>query len=281
MRLQHLASMEWLKDSLGNPNVRIIDCRFELSRPERGLAEYQTGHIPGAIFFDLDKDLSGPKQTHGGRHPLPDMDEFMQKLGQAGIDRTVKVVAYDDQGGMVASRLWWMLKYLGHQEVYVLDGGYTQWKEKGYPVSQEIPAVERRFFTSDSNRDMAVSMQEVKEKLANSRTVIVDSREERRYRGLEEPIDPVAGHIPGAVNFFWKDNVTEAGAWKTVEEQKARFAEIDPAKEVVVYCGSGVSACPNVLTLMALGYSNVKLYLGSWSDWCSYSDNPIAPKQEE
>lgn len=278
MRLQHLVSLEWLKDSLHMPDVRVIDCRFELLHPERGQEDYRSGHIPGAFFLDLDKDLSSPKQAHGGRHPLPDMEEFAEKLSRLGIDDTVKVVAYDDQGGMVATRLWWMLQYLGHQEAYVLDGGFTQWKENGYPVSVEIPAVEPRTFTAIPKQEMWVSMEEVKERIGQPGTIIVDAREDRRYQGLEEPIDPVAGHIPGAVNYFWKDNLTNEGYWKSAEEQKDRYAELDPTKEIIVYCGSGVSSCPNILSLQSLGYSNVKLYIGSWSDWCSYPENPVGKK---
>lgn len=271
-----IVSLQWLAGHLDDSGVRIIDCRFDLANPGAGREGYMKEHIPGAVFFDLEKDMSASKQTHGGRHPLPDINEFSLKLGNAGIDETVKVVAYDDQGGMVASRLWWMLQYLGHAEAYVLDGGFSQWKDKGYPVTQEIPEPEVKLFSPNVQHHMIADINQVKSKIGQEGTILIDARDSRRYRGLEEPIDPVAGHIPGAVNYFWKDSIGEDGRWNTAEQQKQRFAGIQPTDEIIVYCGSGVSACPNVLALKQAGFSNIKLYVGSWSDWCSYPDNPVA-----
>ncbi|MBO8173057.1 MAG: sulfurtransferase [Bacillaceae bacterium] len=267
--------MSWVKNHLDDADVRVVDCRFELSDPEAGLEAYRMGHIPGAVYFDLEKDLSAEPGEHGGRHPLPDPDEFAAKLGKAGIDSQITVVAYDDQGGMVASRLWWMLRYLGHEKVYVMDGSFSRWKQTGYPVSADIPTYRAASFTPQLRSDMAVDINQVKERKDRPGTVLIDSRDNRRYRGEVEPIDPVAGHIPGAINHFWKESLNEDGTWKSPAEQKERFKLLNQADEILVYCGSGVSACPNILALDEAGFQNVKLYVGSWSDWSSYQDNPV------
>ncbi|WP_018130884.1 sulfurtransferase [Effusibacillus pohliae] len=270
-----IVSQEWVKQQLENRQVRIVDCRFVLGQPAAGRQAYLTEHIPGALYVDLEQDLSGRKQRHGGRHPLPEVARLAAKLGGLGIDHSVQVVAYDDQGGAMASRFWWLMRYLGHTRAYVMDGGFLQWKAKGYPVTEELPSVQPATFIPQVQKHMLVSMQEVKDRIGKPGTVIIDSREAKRYKGVEEPIDPVAGHIPGALHYFWKDGLNEQGTWKSGEEQRRRFAKIDPADEVIVYCGSGVTACPNILALKEAGYQNVKLYAGSWSDWISYPDNPV------
>lgn len=278
--MKHIVSLDWLKEHMEDPDLVIVDCRFTLGQPEAGRNSYLQDHIPGAFYMDLEEDLSGPKQSHGGRHPLPDLGAFSILVGATGIDATRKVVAYDDQGGAMASRLWWMLQFLGHTEVYVLDRGYSAWKAAGYPVTDEIPVAVPRTFSPKVLRHMLASHDEVHLKLEQPGTVLVDSREAKRYLGLEEPIDPVAGHIPGAKNYFWKDVLNEQGAWKSADEQEARFRELQAADEIIVYCGSGVSACPNVLALTEAGFTNVKLYSGSWSDWISYEENPVATGEE-
>ncbi|MFD0694028.1 sulfurtransferase [Paenibacillus sp. GCM10027628] len=278
--MDNIVSQTWLLGQLGDANIVIADCRFALGQPESGRGLYAKDHIAGAVYVDLEKDLSGAKMAHGGRHPLPDLGAFSILVGKLGIDATTTVVAYDDQGGAMASRLWWMLKFLGHSEVYVLDQGYTAWKAAGYPVTDEVPTPLPRTFSPKVHRSMLASMDEVKDKLGRAGTVLVDSREERRYLGLEEPIDAVAGHIPGARNFFWKGVLNEAGAWRSAAEQEQHFASLRDAEEIIVYCGSGVTACPNVLALTEAGFDNVKLYSGSWSDWISYEENPVAKGEE-
>lgn len=268
-----LVSAEWLSEHLDDEHVVIADCRFELTDPEAGRSEYELGHIPGAIFFDLEKDLSGPKREHGGRHPLPDLDEFARKLGKTGIDETKHVVVYDDQNGSFAGRLWWMLNYLGHDEVSVLDISYSTWVKEGHPTSKVIPDPAPRNFVPNVRTEMAVDVEEVKRKMRERGVVLVDSRAPERYRGDEEPMDPKAGHIPGAENWFWKENVANDGKWKEQEELKKRFQPLQN-KDVIVYCGSGVTASANVLALKAAG-KDARLYVGSWSDWSSYSDNPV------
>ena len=275
----------WLLARMYEPDLVIVDCRFQLGAPEAGRKAYEQDHIPGALYADLETDLSAPVTEHGGRHPLPDSQAFAAFIGKLGIDQDTRVVAYDDQGGAFAARLWWLLRYHGHRRTYILDGGYSKWKELGYSVSYaKPPVIVPKTFVPELQPDMLVSMQEVRERLGNSRTLLIDSREPRRYRGEEEPIDRKAGHIPGARNLFWKDSLNGDGLWKSAEEQKERFAAagLDPEgeQEIIVYCGSGVTACPNVLALEQAGYRNVKLYAGSWSDWISYEDNPVAMGEE-
>lgn len=278
--MQHIVSQEWLFDHGTDEHVVIADCRFLLGNPSAGREAYAVDHIPGAVYFDLELDLSAPKDVHGGRHPLPDWDEFVTKLGNAGIDHDKTVIAYDDQGGAMASRLWWLLHYLGHSRVFVLDGGYAKWKEAGYPVTDEPAMVHPTVFKPMPREGILVSMEEVKSRIGRPGTVLIDSREERRYLGLEEAIDPVAGHIPGAKQYFWKDSLDEQGNWKQADLQQARFTGLQAADEIIVYCGSGVTACPNFMALQAAGFSNVKLYSGSWSDWVSYPENPVATGKE-
>lgn len=277
---KNLVSLEWLREHLQDDQVKIVDCRFTLGSPQAGVTAYQQGHLPGAVYFDLEKDMSGTKQVHGGRHPMPDWEAFVDKLGKAGINEKVKIVAYDDQGGAMASRFWWLLQFLGHKQVYVLNGGYPHWVSQGYPTTSEAPESVATVFQPEFQHHMLVGIEEVKARKEQAEVVLIDSREEKRYRGLEEQIDPVAGHIPGALNYFWKDILNEDGTWKGTEQLRERFTGVNPAKEVIVYCGSGVTACPNILALKEAGYENVKLYAGSWSDWCSYQDNPVAVDKE-
>lgn len=274
--MKHIVEKEWLLKHLNEEDVRIVDCRFSLANSEKGGAEYEEAHIPGAVYFDLEKDLSGNVTEHGGRHPLPQLDKLIEKLENAGIGDHTKVVAYDNGEGAFAARFWWMLSYLGHKNVFVLNGGFKNWTEANYPVSAEIPAFNRAEFHPSIDGSLLADMEEVKVislgQIENA--VLIDSREEKRYQGIEEPIDKKKGHIPGAVNKPWMQGL-EAGHYKPIDEQKKRFADIDQEKQVVVYCGSGVTAVPNFLALKEAGYENVKLYLGSFSDWISYENNEI------
>lgn len=273
--MKHIVSVDWLYEQLGDPNVRIIDCRFQLGQPLAGFEEYMEEHIPGSLYFDLEKDLSGKVTTHGGRHPLPDFDRFVDKISTAGIDKNTTVVIYDGQGGMIASRLWWMLTYLGHKNVYVLNGGIQNWLSQGYPVTIDIPVHDKKEFTPTLQKHLLSDIEEVKMHSENQSAVLLDSRDQNRYAGIEEPVDKAAGHIPSARNKFWKDCITDQGKWKSGKELAEQFMDLKKDEEVIVYCGSGVSACPNILALTDLGFENVKLYVGSWSDWISYEDNLI------
>lgn len=273
----NIKSFQWVLENLNNPDVRIMDCRFQLNDPKVGELAYKQGHLPNAFYLDLNKDLSSEIQEHGGRHPLPDLQKLCDKLSDLGVDETVTVVAYDDQSGAMASRLWWLLKYLGHDKVYVLNGNFNTWKEKGYPIDTSDSTVPRKEFYPSIQHHLVATVEDVRAKLKSQATTIIDSREPNRYLGIEEPIDKKAGHIPGALNYFWQESL-ENGLWKGQERLKERFHKIPVEKEVIVYCGSGVTACPNILSLTEAGYKNVKLYAGSWSDWISYPDNPISTK---
>ncbi|MCM3692775.1 sulfurtransferase [Neobacillus niacini] len=274
--MNYIIDKEWLLKNLKDPHVRIVDCSFSLADPKGGRQEYDKNHIPGAVYFDLEQDLSGEIGNHGGRHPLPNIEEFINKLEKAGIDENTKVIAYDQGEGAFAARFWWMLKYLGHEKVYVLDGGFKGWKEENYPVSSELPTFNKASFKSNINHDLLASMEEVRAVADGqvSNTILIDSREERRYLGLEEPIDKKAGRIPGALNKPWFEGLN-AGYYKQAQVQKQRFADINPENEIIVYCGSGVTAAPNFLALKTAGFEKVKLYLGSFSDWISYQENEI------
>ncbi|WP_440603164.1 sulfurtransferase [Bacillus sp. GB_SG_008] len=276
-----IVTVEWLHEHIQDEHVRIIDCRFDLANPNWGREQYNEAHISGALYFDLDKDLSSPVTQHGGRHPLPNIEAFVQKLSQAGIDEHTTVVAYDSQGGAMASRLWWLLTYLGHDKVYVLNGGFPEWKEQKVEVTNDIPVFAPKTFVPTLQHDIVVTMEELQEKINKQANItLIDSREPKRYAGLEEPVDKVAGHIPTAQNYFWKDGVTDFGAFKGQDAQEERFIHLDKKKETIVYCGSGVTACPNVLALKMAGFTSVKLYAGSWSDWISYPENPIAKEKQ-
>lgn len=278
--MEPIVSTRWLLARLYEPELVIVDCRFLLTDPEAGRKAYTEDHIPGAIYLHLEEQLSAPVGEHGGRHPLPEISKLTAALSKVGINRDSIVVAYDDQGGAYASRLWWMLSYLGHERVYVMDQGYSTWKNASFPVSDHQAVRIPSHYEADVQKDMLVSMEDVQNVINDGSALLIDSRESRRYEGLEEPIDPKAGHIPGAINKFWKDVLDDQGRWKSTEVLKEHYEGIDPEKEIIVYCGSGVSACPNVLSLGKAGYKNVKLYAGSWSDWISYEENLVATGEE-
>lgn len=273
--MQAIISQEELDRRLLLHDTLVIDCRFTLGQPERGRELYEQDHIAGAYYLDLEKDLSGEVKIHGGRHPLPDLGEFALRLGQLGVHSSKWVIAYDDQGGAMASRLWWLLRFLGHTQVQVLDQGYQAWKSAGRRISREIPEFNPQLFSPRVMRQMLASIDEVKSKMNQSKVLLVDSRDPQRFLGIEEPIDRVAGHIPNAQNLYWKDILHTNGTWKQATELQEHFQSLQAADEIIVYCGSGVTACPNVLAMYQAGLTQVKLYAGSWSDWISYPDNPI------
>ncbi|MEJ8303368.1 sulfurtransferase [Saccharibacillus sacchari] len=315
--MQNIVSNKWLLARLYEPEQTIVDCRFTLGQPEAGRQAYEQEHIPGAIYLDLEKDLSAPVSDHGGRHPLPEPEEFAARLAKLGIGNGTRVVAYDDEGGMNAARLWWMLRWIGHENVAVLDRGFTAWKEAGFPVDDKqavrvpstfVPNVQHHLVTDVNEVQRIVGtikaeqiVEGVEEEMAAERgdvpvqdieipaagspavfftPVLIDSRTHDRYLGQNETMDQVGGHIPGAVNFFWKDLFSDDGSYKSKEELEKHFETVDKEAEIVVYCGSGVSATPNVLALEQAGFKSVRLYVGSWSDWISYGDNPIGTGEE-
>ncbi|MEC0304791.1 sulfurtransferase [Terribacillus saccharophilus] len=274
--MDFVVNKEWLNEHLTSEGVVIVDCRFELGNPDKGAGLYEKNHIPGAIYFDLEKQLSAPVSKHGGRHPLPDIVQFKSEIEKAGIDNTKTVIAYDGGEGSYASRFWWLLRFLGHEKVVVLNEGFKGWVEAGYMTTEDIPEYETADFVVNIRREMLASYEEVKDVVEqeNKFPVLIDSREDRRYIGEVEPIDRIPGHIPGAINKFWAEGL-EQGSFKDSKEQKKRFAELDSKDPIIVYCGSGVTAAPNYIALKMAGFDNVKLYAGSYSDWVSYVENPV------
>lgn len=265
--MTHFITSEQLKTQLGK--VVVFDCRFNLMNKTLGSEQYRTGHIPGAYYLDLEKDLSGITATHGGRHPLPDPEIFTQKLRAAGVHPHSTIVVYDDSRMAYAARAWWQLRYYGHPQVLILDGGFNGWINSGGALDRREPALKNGTFKAQLQQDWVVNHADISHS-SNSMTLI-DSREAKRYRGEEEPIDPIAGHIPGALNYFWQDAITEQGFIKSKSDQHQRWKNLPERDNFVVYCGSGVTACVNLLSLEMSGI-NAKLYPGSWSDWCSYQN---------
>jgi len=255
-------------------HTMVFDCRFRLGQPTAGLEQYLHAHIPGAWYLDLEKDLSGPVEDHGGRHPLPNEQELAHKLGSAGVDAGTLAVVYDDGDGM-APHAWWLIRYLGHADVRVLNGGLSAWKKGGYDLSDEVPTPRFKSFPLQLHRDWLASVEEVQKMAFGDRSsILLDARAAERYRGEVEPLDPKAGHIPGAKNAPWLESFSEHGEWKSALEQAVRFHAIPPDSQVVAYCGSGVTACVNVLALALAGFANVKLYAGSWSERCGKDATP-------
>jgi thiosulfate/3-mercaptopyruvate sulfurtransferase len=263
-----LVSPDWLAAQSPSENIVIIDCRFSLADPGLGHQQYLEGHIPGAYYLDLNQDLASPVQAHGGRHPLPDLSTLAATLSHMGVTTETLVVAYDDSRFAFASRLWWLLKYMGHDRTAVLNGGFSSYQTAGLPITQEIPPQKMGLFVPTLRPALVVDRSGVQQRHPN--VPLIDSREGERYRGEREPIDPVAGHIPGAVNYPWQQVTDEAGWMRSPQDLQSHWSDIATAEEIIVYCGSGVTACVNLLALETTGISTGKLYVGSWSDWCSY-----------
>ncbi len=264
----HLDDHDWI----------VIDCRFNLTDTTAGQQAYRESHIPGARYAHLDDDLSDPVTASSGRHPLPDPNRLAYRLGQWGISDTQQVVVYDDMGGMLAAaRLWWLLRWLGHHACAVLDGGFPAWQHTGRPLTAELPILHAATFNVRLNDQLWCSTQHVLNKSADE--CLLDARAAARYRGEVEPIDPVAGHIPDAVNLPTDGNLTADGDFLPIAELQSRFAAVlgnHPPANVIHMCGSGVTACHNLLAMEMAGLSGSRLYPGSWSEWIRDPKRPIA-----
>ena len=264
---------------LEDPDWVVIDTRHDLTNPDVGPRAYAQGHIPGAYFMHVDHDLAGPRNGTNGRHPLPDLDEFAAKLNERGVGLGKQVVVYDDLAGNYAVRLWWMLRWLGHDKVALLDGGYPLWVQEGRPVTQAVPAPRKGSFVPRPHLGDAVDVHYVRRFSESPDVKLVDARAAERFTGKHEAIDPVAGHVPGAINRFWKDNLEADGRFKAAHQLRGEFERLlagTRAENVVHLCGSGVTACHNVFAMELAGLPGSKLYPGSWSEWVADPSRAVA-----
>ena len=266
------------EDLARHPGWRVFDCRHDLAKPDWGAEEYARAHIPGALFVHLDRDLSAAKSGSNGRHPLPDPEVFAAWLGKQGLKPEDQVVCYDAGSGAIAARLWWMLRWIGHDTVAVLDGGLAKWLGESRATTAEVPRFAPSNCTARPRPDMAVDVGFVETHL--NKALLLDARAPQRFRGESEPIDPVAGRIAGARNRFNNDNLSAEGTFKRADDLKKEFLALlghrSPA-DVVNYCGSGVSACHNALAMEIAGLSGSRLYPGSWSEWIA---DPRRPREK-
>jgi thiosulfate/3-mercaptopyruvate sulfurtransferase len=270
-----------LAAQIDNPGWVVIDCRHDLMNLSAGRAAYAAGHLPHALFADMETELSGDKRgadgAFRGRHPLPAREALIDTLRGWGIDDDTQVVAYDAHGGMFAARLWWLLRWVGHQAVAVLDGGMAAWQAQGLPLATAVETRPRGTITARPSLAATVDAGQVLENVRSGRRLVVDARSPDRYRGENETIDPVGGHIPRARNRFFKDNLQADGRFKDPAQLKAELAAVvdDPAN-AIMQCGSGVTACHNLLALELAGMPGAALYPGSWSEWCAEPSRPVA-----
>lgn len=279
MSASNLISATELLEQLGRPDLRVVDARFELMEPDFGARAYAAGHVPGAVHLDLDKDLSSVPAAHGGRHPLPNMERFAARLGELGIGTRDPVVVYDQSGLMYAARAWWLLRYAGHRHVRFLDGGLAAYLEAGGELTTTAPTPQATTFELDLQEHMVVQAEHVAASAGRPDVLVLDARAGERYRGEVEPLDPKAGHIPGARNRFYQDALA-GGRFRPRAQLQQFVAPAAEAQEVIAYCGSGVSAAHLLLTLEEAGVTGAKLYAGSWSDWSSYDHLPVATAEE-
>lgn len=256
----------------------VVDCRFKLDDVAWGEREYEAAHIPGAIYAHLDRDLSGAKTGTNGRHPLPNPDSLRHTFGRFGVTSGVQVVAYDQDNGIFASRLWWMLRFMGHDSAAVLDGGWAKWMREGRPIRTGEEARPAAVFAGRSREQFRVPVEDVEGRMGDPSVLLVDARSPERFQGSSEPLDRAPGHIPGAVNHFYQRNVTKDGVMLPGDQLRDQFAEVlgdRSPDQVVMYCGSGVTACQNLLAMEVAGLPGAKLYPGSWSDWSSNPERPV------
>lgn len=276
--MSYIVTANWLKENIHD--VVVVDVRFDLFDEQAGVRAYKANHLPGAFYLHLNDDLSSERKKHGGSHPLPDVLTLAKTLGEIGIDEHKTVVFYDANNDMFAARAWWLLHYLGHPRTYLLDGGYNGWIEAGFDVTTKIQTATPVTFQPKPNEALIVSMEDVKKSVKQKNTIFIDSRAFERYTGEVEPLYEKSGHIPGATHYFWKDVLDENGKWKTTKALATHFKGLNKDAEIIVSCGSGVSACPNIIGLKMAGFTNVTLYPGSFSDWISYEENEVIQGEE-
>jgi thiosulfate/3-mercaptopyruvate sulfurtransferase len=279
MGISTLLQAAGLMNHLQDPDWLLVDCRFELTRPEAGERAWSQGHIPGAVYAHLDRDLSGPVTPESGRHPLPAPAHFARTLSRWGVTPGTQVVAYDASAGVFAARLWWMLRWLGHDAVAVLDGGLQAWLAAGGGLDASEPVRQCSEFVPRPRPEMVVSTAELARMLERDACLLVDARAAERFEGRSEPLDPVAGHVPGAVNHPTGLNLGEDGRLKPASELGEIWAATlagSAAADTICMCGSGVTACHNLLALERAGLGGSRLYVGSWSEWIRDPGRPVA-----
>jgi thiosulfate/3-mercaptopyruvate sulfurtransferase len=264
---------------LTDADLVVVDCRFNLMQPDAAESAYRAGHIPGAYYAHLDRDLAGPKTSTSGRHPLPDPLSLIRLFSDWGVGPRTLVAAYDNAGGAIAARLWWLMRWMGHDHVALLDGGLQAWQAAGLPLTTEIPAPRRGEFRGQPGQMPIIEVMEIERRLHDSRFLLIDVRAQGRFLGQEEPIDPVAGHVPGAVNVPFQRLLGENGCFRTPPEIRALFEPVLGARgmhDVAAMCGSGVTACHALFALELAGIGGARLYPGSWSEWIRLGTRPVA-----
>jgi thiosulfate/3-mercaptopyruvate sulfurtransferase len=273
-----LISTDVLAEHLVDPSWLIADCRYNLNDEMWGRAQYEAAHVPGAILVDVAHDLAGRRTGTNGRHPLPAIEDMAATFGRLGIADDVQVIAYDQEAGAFASRLWWMLRYLGHDAVAVLDGGFAKWTREGRSVRGGVETRRPARFTPRLREEMRVTVDETLAHLGDPSVLLIDARSPDRYAGKPDPLDTIYGHIPGARNRYYRHNVSEAGTMRSGRELRSDFEEIlagSPASQAVMYCGSGITACHNLLAMEHAGLHGARLFAGSWSEWESDPNRPV------
>ena len=274
-----LISATELAKHLDKPDWVVFDCRFSLADDKAGAKAYRQGHLPGARYADLNKDLSSRVLSHTGRHPLPDFAVLAKKLGDWGVSNRSQIVVYDDAGGAFAGRMWWLLRTMGHSLVAVLDGGIKHWHKQNLPITTHLPKIAPAQFRCYLDAKQWLSAAEVENGLAARRITLIDARTPERYAGQQEPIDPVAGHVPKAINRPFQLNLDKNGLFLPTEHLKSQFQALTDSRnpeQIVHMCGSGVTACHNLLAMEVSGLSGSKLYAGSWSEWIADKNRPVA-----
>lgn len=272
--MKNLVSLEWLEKSMHNNSVAIFDVRYKLGNSIYGGEEYSKGHIPGAIFIAMEEMLTGPVEEHGGRNPLPDMETFRKSINDLGVDDDIDVVVYDDGEVGNAGRLWFMLRYLGKENVYILDGGIKEWIAKGNELdTRATKTIKRGLLSANYVSKMVADVEDIRRAIGNDKMAIIDSRPAERYKGEIEPTDRVPGHIPTSLNYPWKELVEIEVAW-TKESLLEYYNDLIECEEIYVHCGSGISGTVNMVFLEEAGLKP-KLYTGGYSDWVSYLENEV------
>lgn len=283
MPFDTIISAKDLFNNLNRPDWVFVDCRFDLADPSWGKEEYRALHIPGAVYAHTDEDLSGPKTQTSGRHPLPNPAEFCETMSRLGISNTTQVIVYDATSGSFAARLWFLLRFYGHTQVAVLDGGFTEWLKMNYPIETGENVNRRGNFTGVPDEKMIVTTPQVESAIGKDDWLLIDARAMERYTGAQETIDTKAGHIPGAINRFYGLNSNTEGTFRPSEALREEFTKITrgiTSEKTIVYCGSGVTSTHHLLAMAIAGLPQPRLYAGSWSEWIRDPNHPIATGEE-